>query len=277
MANCEAHTGLDRIGRSVIPVGAVVMGWLRDMRRPGSIATGIVILVAGTLEGFDIAGVPKDNWWRSGLQKDVLFGMIAASSITSFLVVIAFARVLTTLNDKERLTAMAQGAARVAQKKTKLGDADISVNIFRVQGPIGFRRLEPVARAAADPSDTPILWTKDKGVIGYAWANNQRRYADLEEFQNLLPDQATFCSLQPSDRFRFTWKEFEETRKYKAVLAIPIRPQHSTRYPVRGVLAISAHVSQTQAQLEAIRDDPEFVVILNTCRAILGRSRERGA
>ncbi|HEX4519226.1 MAG TPA: hypothetical protein VH063_06555 [Gaiellaceae bacterium] len=274
MSACQGHGKLERLTRGLTLAGAEVMGWLRGLRQPGSFLTAGVVVAAGALEEFNVTGWPHTGWWDSGLPEKVFVPVIAAATILSFLVIVAYSLTLGRLHDYERFAALAEGTARVVERETSLGRDDFSVNIFRVQGPCGFRRLEQVARVAPDSSDSAMLWTKGKGVIGFAWAQRRSKYADLEALQVLLATEELFCQIPRDNRFRFSWNEFEDTRKYTAVLAVPIRPHVYARYPVRGVLAVAALTSTNRGQLDGVQNHRDFADIVSTAKAILSRRHD---
>jgi hypothetical protein len=117
---------------------------------------------------------------------------------------------------------------------------------------------------------TPIVWTKGKGVIGRCWARNETTFADLAEFRRRHNHRRAFCELPRDERFRFTWGEFQDTKRYRAVLAVPLRPRIYGRYRMRGVLAVHVTTAGKEAELDGIQEHADFSRLIRTLEKVLG-------
>jgi hypothetical protein len=189
--------------------------------------------------------------------------------------VLGYHSLLTVHAEREGFATLARGTTRVIEKNTSLAHDEIGVSVWVVQGPKGFRRLERRALDVAEPRQrTPVVWTKGKGVIGACWARNESIFADLEKLRQQNPRKRTFCELPRDQRFRFGWREFRDTRRYKAILAVPLRPRIYGRYRVRGVLSIDVTVSGKGEELERVSEIPGFSGIIRTCEALLAQGLE---
>lgn len=156
------------------------------------------------------------------------------------------------------------------EETTLLEHEEIGVNIWLVRGPRGFRRLVRAAKVVAeDRHETPITWTKGKGIIGEAWDRNQTRFADLDTVRADFPTEAQWCSLKREDRFRLSWAEFMETSRYHAVLAVPLRRHRFSRHLVRGVVAIDVLVPGKASQLDGLQVTREFSSISSASAKLL--------
>jgi hypothetical protein len=64
-------------------------------------------------------------------------------------------------------------------------------------------------------------------VIGSCWHLEAAIFINLEkDFYELTASPAAFEALPPSDRFRLTWQERTNTRRYAAVWAAPLKAKH---------------------------------------------------
>ena len=116
---------------------------------------------------------------------------------------------------------------------------------------------------------TPIVWTKGKGIIGEAWSRDSSRFADLDLVRSAYPSEELWCELARDDRFRLSWREFEQTSRYHAVLAVPLHAYRNADFPVRGVIAIDVLVPTNRNSIEGVQDTGEFSSIIRTCEAAL--------
>jgi hypothetical protein len=120
-------------------------------------------------------------------------------------------------------------------------------------------------------SETPIVWTKGKGIIGQAWKRNKTRLADLDKVRREYPTQDRWCSRSREDRFRLSWAEFADTKRYRSIVAVPLRVKRFARYRVRGVVAIDALVPGKARELEKLEESPEFSAVRRICESAFRR------
>jgi hypothetical protein len=270
--DCRAHTWPQEVSRLLIPVGCALMGGMRAIKRPGAAATAALIVATTAVAVMKNSDWPHADWWGPGSVGRTVFVVLSIlTASASFLVSLSLSRTLARQRMHETFVTAAHGFSEVAETKTRLRHTQIGVNIWLVRGPVGFRRLVREASATRPRTTTPIVWTKDKGVIGQAWSRKKTRFANLEEFRTLASTKSVFCQLPPEDRFRLTWEQFEETRRYQAVLAVPLRRERFARHSVRGVVAIDLLGKGKAELLKGLQDSKEFDSIRLTCEATLSK------
>ncbi|MEP6976604.1 MAG: hypothetical protein ABI948_00975 [Thermoleophilia bacterium] len=267
---CDDQPLRERVSAALIPVGCGVAAKLGKLKRPGATTTGLLILIFGAVQIMRAAEWPDARTWKSGAGLVAFVALAIAVAVLSFLVAWGYRGLLASRRREERLAKAANGIARVVMKHTKLKRDEVGVNIWRVRGPKGFRRLDRAAIAVEeDREETPILWTKGKGVIGYCWSKKAPRFADLEDLRSALPTEEEFCSIPREERFKFTWSEFQEVNRYAAVLAVPLKPRGFGRFAVKGVLAVDCSNVDRRSELDGLQGKPDFVTIKRTCEDIL--------
>jgi hypothetical protein len=260
----------ERLNLWLIGVGCWIMSVLRDLRRPGSL---ILMWVAVALTTATVAREADwpETWWETGWGRGALIALTALTGAGTVLVVQGYRRFLRRDAKKAALREGAESIAQLVEKQTSLTPGEFGVHIWLVRGMKGFRRLVRGPSQAREHHETPIVWTKGKGVIGQAWKRRKTRYADLDLVRELYPSQEDWCGQKREKRFRLSWDEFEETRRYRAVVAVPLRAHRFARYRVRGVIAIDALVSGKAAELEALEKTPEFSAIRRLCESAFVR------
>ena len=267
---CDDQPIRERLSAALIPVGCGISARLGKLKRPGATTTGMLILVFGAVQIMRVAEWPDAQTWKSGLGLVAFVALAIGVSVLSFLVAWGYRGLLASRRREERLAKAANGLVRVVEKHSTLKRDEVGVNIWRVRGPKGFRRLDRAAIAVEeDREETPILWTKGKGVIGYCWSQKAPRFADLEDLRSALPTENEFCSIPRDERFKFTWSEFQDVDRYTSVLAVPLKPRGFGRFAVRGVLAVDCSNVDKRGELYGLQRKPDFVTIKRTCEDIL--------
>lgn len=271
MNDCDEQPLGERISRALIPVGCALMSFLRRMRRPGANVAALLIFALGAIGVAKEYDWPHESWWKPGSAGLVSFIVLSIlTGAASLFVVIGFRRLLTKKSSLEQFEKAAHDLSRLVEDQTslRLRRNEIGINIWLVKGMWGFRRLVRGAQVVAVPRrETPITWTKAKGIIGEAWARKTSRFADLDLVRSVVPTQAEWCSLPRDLRFHLSWSEFEETRRYHAVLAVPLRRHRFARHSVRGVIAIDVLISGRGHEINGIQETAEFSSIVRTCEA----------
>ncbi len=245
------------------------MDFLRRLRRPGATVTAVLVVALAAVNVAKGTDWPA-GWWDDRPGEVIFVALSIVTGLGSLFVALGFRSVLGKQSQKLKLETAAQSVARLIQQETKLKHDEIGVNIWLIKGMVGFRRLVRAAIVVAQPRhQTPITWTKGKGIIGEAWARKKSRFADLERVRELYPTEQLWCGLKRDDRFRLSWAEFEETARYHAVLAVPLRRHRFSRHPVRGVVAIDVLVKRKGGAIDGIQRTKEFSSIIRTCEAAL--------
>jgi hypothetical protein len=268
LATCDDPTFGERLALWMIPVGCAVMAFLRRMRRPGATITTTLIAAVGAMGTAKEYGWPHESWWDPHEPALVAFVIVSIlAGLGTLFIVIGFRRLLAKGNRKQQFETAAQSFVRCVEKQTDLQHHEIGVNIWLIKGMKGFRRLVREAIAVAEPRpETPITWTKGKGIIGQAWARKTSQFADLDAVREVFTAE-TWCELPRGERFRLSWDEFDETWRYRAVLAVPLRRHRFGVHRVRGILAIDVLVPERGKQLDGIQRTDDFNVIMGICQA----------
>lgn len=253
----------------LIPVGCAIMDFLRSMRRPGSMWLAAAVVALGGVNVARERQWPRESWWEPGGWGQLAFIVLSlVVSVGTFLVIVGFRRILKRQRASGEFATAAESFAQLVEANTSMHRNQFGVNIWLVKGMLGFRRLVREATVVGyKRHETPITWTKGKGIIGEAWGRKKGRVADLDAVRATFWDQTTWCELKRSDRFRLSWDEFNETRRYRAVLAVPLRRHRWARHPVKGVAAIDSLVPGKAAELNELYDMPEFSSVRRTCEA----------
>jgi hypothetical protein len=238
--------------------------------------TFLLVVAYGVVQIGKLNDFPHASTWASrspGWWAYVILAILATAS--SALVILGYRALLATRGENEAFAKLARGVVRVVEKNTTLRHHELGVNIWVLQGPPGFRRLERRAMSLAEERpQTPILWTKGKGAIGRCWARNESTFADLEGLRGQFRTPGAWCAQPRDERFRFSWAEFQDTRRYTAILAVPLLPRIYGRYRFRGVLAIDTTAREKGTELAAVSEESEFGVIIRTCQAVLAKGAE---
>jgi hypothetical protein len=248
------------------------MDHLRDLRKRGSTATAALICALTVVVVMKENDWRRASWWEPGSVGQWIFVVLSiATALASFYVSVALWRILGRKDRSSEFAKAAHAIARLIEEKTSLRHGEFGINVWLVKGPTGFRLLDRVCEAMVAPerTETPITWTKGKGIIGEAWARKTSRFADLDTVRAAIPSARVFCRIRPEERFRLTWAEFNETSRYHAVLAVPLRQHRFARHAVRGVVAIDVLVPGKGLQIDGIQQLPEFDAIRRTCENAL--------
>jgi hypothetical protein len=278
MADRYDPTIRERISLALIGPGCWFMNFLRRAQKPGAAITAALVATSAFVGLARELSWPHKSWWASGsVAVWVFFTLYGLTSLGSLFVAGAFWRLLKKPNRQIQFQRAAQGLATLVSEGLELPHEAVGVNIWLIKGMKGFRRLVREASVGVPRNPTPITWTKGKGIIGQAWSRNTIRFADLDEVRALNPTEADWCSLTREERFRLSWSEMSETRRYRAVLAIPLRRHKFGRYRVRGVAAIDLLVPGRALDLNALHDLPEVRAIRRTCEAAFAGADPDGA
>jgi len=260
------------------------VGWIcwlvaryQRLRRPGATITVVVVAAFGLVQVAKASDLPRESFWAHGhVGQWIYVALAAATTVLSLLVVLGYRARLKGQQERSRLEAAARGIVQVVEKNKNLSHDEIGVNIWVVHGRIkGLKRLERRAMVVASEREaSPVTWVKGKGAIGRCWADDEPIFANLEELADRCPTREEWCKVPREQRFRFTWQEFEATRQYKAVLAVPLKAQVYGRWRVRGVLAIDVLAAGKGDEIKGIQHVGEFSGIKSTCQSVLSRGVE---
>ena len=105
---------------------------------------------------------------------------------------------------------------------------DVGVSLFIAERHPGrpwsrrLRRIEHV-RSASLPPRSGVTWSKGKGIIGRAWADNAVLFADLSAMYNDFKTEADWAVAPKELRMGLKWHEVERLReRYSGVIAVPV-------------------------------------------------------
>lgn len=276
MGNCDKAKLGERISRGIIPWGCRMTKLVKDLRRPGATTTAIIIAAFGVVQILRASDVGGETAWKPGHARWYVFVALACVvTVLSLLLALGYRSLLRRYSAKTDFATAARNTLDYVLDNTELTREAVGVKVWRVQGIYGFRHLVEQATALVDDrQETHILWTKGKGAIGQCWRIKMFVHADTETLQTLLAEHTAFCKIPWDDRFRFTWLQFQDTKRFTAVLALPLFTKSYGRYPLRGVLSIDTTAEGGAAQIKGIQDQPKFGPILRACEAVLSGDRD---
>lgn len=271
LRDCDDPNFRERLSGVGILLGCAAMEIIRTMRLPGAITTGALVALWSAVQVANARNWPDQSWWSSGNAGDTAYIVLAIlTPVATLLVVYGYVRLLKRQSRRNRFAAAARELVNYIEKETSLGRHEIGVNIWLVKGLPGFRRLvRSVIEVAQPRKETHITWTKGKGIIGQSWAQKRSRFADLETVRGTFTTARLWCELERDDRFRLSWAEFQRTKAYRSVLAVPLQANRLGRHPVRGVLAIDVLTPSKRMEIDGIQETDEVSSVIRFCEAAL--------
>ncbi len=244
----------------------------RKLLRPGSFVIGALVVVYAAEQLAKNQDFPEGAWNPGTFGSSVLVVTGVAAGIGYFLMTIAFNRLLKRTQENERLQSICRDIARIVCDEGRFPHPEVSVHVWTVVGPPGLRYmrrrsvfLSGTRRALTD------TWRKTKGPVGMCWQTEKPFVADIEALDDRSPDEATFCAIDPDDRFHMTWTEFLRTRASKAIWVEPLFGGPPGAGGVRGCLAVDVRIPRTASELERVveerRDDLDAQI--DVCEKLL--------
>lgn len=270
IAGIHSRRWLGRVGRRVL--------------RPGSLATGAVVVAYGVLQLLASHEAPSKDAWETGETLWwLLIGTGVVALVGTFLVFAGYARLLKKLDQNDELYEGCRAVWRLAVDRLGIDMKKVGVHVWGVRGLPGCRYLERRATFVIEPRRaTHVIWRKGKGAIGLAWDEDDALVAniegldqrlDIEGLDQRLDDRArseqAFCEIPKRERFGLSWREFRHARRYRAVLAVPLR----VRGKVRGCLSVDVLVDGHANSLDTLLQDDRLNAVLTVCEAVLGGKR----
>jgi hypothetical protein len=242
------------------------------LRRPGALITGGSVLVYSAAQIAKAENYPKAAIWTPGtFWSGVLVVAGVAAAVGSFVVIWAYGRALKRSEQGDELAAACQEVAKLVVDETGVQHEAVGVHVWVVRGAPGARYLDRrskfVVRRRAPSS---VVWRKGKGAMGAAWWARGSVVADVEGLDAACPDEQTFCSRSRSNRFGLNWREFQETKHYRTILATPLRTGSGPLRRTTGVLSIDITVNGAQVALRQLSASQEFRYVRGICEHALG-------
>jgi hypothetical protein len=147
--------------------------------------------------------------------------------------------------------------------------AKVGVHVWAVKDFKGCRYLEKRATFILPTRrrSTHVLWRMGKGAIGIAWADEDAVIANVEHLQQRAPTAAVFCAIPRRDRYGLSWREYQRSRHYRAVLAVPLRVGNR----VRGCLSVDLQLVGLADQLDTLSTEEKVNDVLAVCEAVLAK------
>jgi uncharacterized integral membrane protein len=240
--DCDDLSFLDRFSMFVIATQWQMRRFVRRLLRPGAFLISLAIFVAGVAQALKEADIPSKSAWDNSEP----LGVVALTSavvglVGGFLVSLGYARELKRRRQNEELGDLCKSVWVIAVREfPAIEFTKIGVHVWAVRGLWGARYLEKRATFIPEARrSTPITWRQGKGAIGLCWRLNQELVADVEKLERKGPDKTAFCALPEEERFGFSWRDLQESKRYRAILAMPLRRGFSRtsarpRLPVGG-------------------------------------------
>lgn len=269
------HTDSLMIADRVSIAGIGLRQWLgrraRAALRPGSYGVGTVALSYGVLQLLESRDVPDKDAWESGeMLPWLLVGTGVTALVGTFLVFVGYARLLRRSEQNDELNDICKGIWHLVVDRLGLEMRQVGVHIWSVRGFRGSRYLARRATFIIEARRaTHVTWRKGKGAIGVAWAEDEPIVANVEHLEARARTERLFSEIPPRERFGLGWRDFVRSRRYRAVLAVPLRP----RGKVRGCLSVDITVDGQADSLDTLLQDEQFNNVLAVCEAVLAGKR----
>jgi hypothetical protein len=259
-----------QLNRRLVMALVRLMARLPMLRRPlARLMTGMVVAFAG-IQFAKWLKWPNAELWAWGGPLMVVFWVLAAlTTVGRLATAVDYKRLLDRRH--ERLQEASYATARMVVNDAALRGSDIAVFVWAVSGPPGLRWLSRAAAAESEPRRTvAILWTKGRGPLGRAWAQNEQVIEDLEDLRTSLADEDAYSQAAWKDRYELEWHEFRELLDYTAVLEMPLTGRNRLRRPVvKGVLELVAYTPQARTELHRVASSPQLAMIARICETML--------
>lgn len=251
---------------------------MRRVLQPGAWIISAAVALAGAgalLKNEDYPS--KDAWDGSSLLNVGYVVSAIVALVGGFLVAQGYAATLRRETRRDELADLCKTLWAMALRHTSVPFDKLGVHVWVVRGFKGARYLEKRATFVPEARrTTPITWRKQKGAIGWCWAENHALVADVEALEKIAPNEQAFLGLPAKTRFGLSWYELEESRHYRAVLAIPLRVRRVAKFRVRGVVSVDLRVDGKANELDTLSARDDFSAVLSVCEAVLRGRRFRG-
>jgi len=227
--------------RERISIGGIRFhGWLgrkkRRLLRPGSIGIGTIALAYGVLQLLESHDVPSKDAWKVHEPLGLLLigtGLVALEG--TFLVFVGYARSLKKAEQNDELFEGCRAVWHLVVAGLGLDMRKVGVHLWSVRGFPGCRYLERRASFIIEPRrTTQVTWRRGKGAIGLAWAEDDALVANVEHLVGRATSERLFYETPRRERYGLDWREFKRARRYRSVLAVPLRALGK----VRGCLSV---------------------------------------
>jgi hypothetical protein len=222
-------------------------------------------------------GVPSGAMWDSTGDPAVIGLALIVAGAAAFGVVKVHDEFVADRRraEKERLEPVQQACRSamtpIARELAGVPLNELGIHLWQVDGD----RLKRVIKYTMDleRSDTPVTWTRGKGVIGLVWETGVALATDLSELYRLAEalDDAEFeAQLSATARYGLTRQELLRAQRYRCVLAIPLsssddKPSKETI----GVVSVDCMRAGHRDGLDRLRTDPVFSNVVGTCQSYL--------
>lgn len=247
--------------------------------RPGSLAIGIVVLLYGAEQLVKGSSFPNKHTWSAGEPGGWIFLVTSIVVLLGyFFVTRAYARELKHGEQNTRLQAVCRDLTELIEGHTGIARNQLGAHVWTVAGPPSARYLRRRATFLVAPrSPTTITWLEGKGVMGACWADatNEKRepfVGNLATVEQLGPDESAFCKLPRETRFNMSWREFQNTRHYRAIWVCPLFRGRSGAAKFVGCVSLDVQADGRAEELErVIRENGEAIGrYKEVCESVLG-------
>jgi len=247
---------------------------LRRILGPQSVLAGLAAVVYSVCQLLQRQDVGSDQDWELWAPLGTLaFTSGALALIGVFVTAVGYAKLTKRRNANDELATCCKGVWAVVVEETGINMKSVGVNIWAVKGLPGVRFLDRRASFAIVPRPrTRITWSKGKGAIGLAWTRDAAIAVDMRDLESRARNAADFAQLTEDDRYGLSWEEMTRLRRYRSVLALPLRAGKDNAMRVRAVLAVDLLEEGHLHKLNELHDHPDIQGVLSTCESVLGRS-----
>lgn len=245
-----------RIGAAVVAfaVVAVKSAVLAELLPENPVLESVVLIVGGGLVFIDslIAVIQGQRLRRTakleGEIRRALNGMLVTVS--------------ETVNQGVDVTLLGASVFVVKRPKILRWQEDRLVRLVRY-------------RLRDTPQQSDVEWTKNKGCIGKAWADNKITHQTIrpiaEKYGSADVSEAAFERIPARTQRGFTHAEFRNIiGKYAEVLAVPIQKDGDASAKIIGILSVDVPMTVTHPNLGHILDSDSVETLAATCASTVG-------
>ncbi|MEX2646086.1 MAG: hypothetical protein WD249_07490 [Gaiellaceae bacterium] len=267
----EGRAIRDRVSVGGIRLHQTLVRVGRRLLLPGSLGVGTIAVGYGVLQLLESRDAPSAEAWAiTEPLGGLLVGTGIAALIGTLAVFIGYAKTLKKADKNDELYESCRAAWHRAVEVLGIDMKDVGVHVWGVRGFYGFRYLERRATFIIEPRrPTHVLWRRGKGAIGLAWEEDDPLVANVQNLIERGRTERVFYEIPHRERFGLTWREFKRARRYRAVLAVPLR----VRGKVRGCLSVDVQVDGYADKLDTLLGDEKLNAVLTVCEASLAGNR----
>jgi hypothetical protein len=247
---------------------------LRAQVGNGSVLVASLVLLYGIATLGQQEAIPHGFWDEGGTGAAVLVALGLLAGVGSFAVTFSVKGLLRRAETDGKLITPCRELAWLVQSVAKVPHGTVGVHVWEIAGPPFARRLRRrTTFRSKGGRQTPVLWTRGKGVLGQCWADPEARdqLNDLEDLYARAPNEKAFYGLSSVDRFNMTWQELSAGRQYKLIwvaklyAGLDASPKHA------GMISVDVESAGYADELEKLLDErgDDIRALLSLCEDLL--------